>query len=196
MRWGLLSLLQTFELDDDGTCANCGEDEGDHVGEGKRCPVIQYFSPFSWLCKSQRCVWSRCGFRSLYTNEFWQCLRRMLCASCTSDTHFQRRIVVISVVNSQYVSFRIPPKLIVHLPQSMLECAFNDAYSMLPNLIFNLCLNVVSMLSVACVLAVNFKVYTLSNSDNVCDECCVLTWPRTRISDDYSWWFRSWIHSA
>ena len=38
MRWGLLSLLQTFELDDDGTCANCGEDEGDHVGEGKRCP--------------------------------------------------------------------------------------------------------------------------------------------------------------
>ena len=55
----------------------------------------------------------------------------MLCASCTSDTHFQRRIVVISVVNSQYVSFRIPPKLIVHLPQSMLECAFNDAYSML-----------------------------------------------------------------
>ena len=73
----------------------------------------------------------------------------MLCASCTSDTHFQRRIVVISVVNSQYVSFRIPPKLIVHLPQSMLECAFNDAYS---------------MLSVACVLAVNFEVYTLTIS--------------------------------
>ena len=37
----------TFGLDDDGTCANCGEDEGDHVGEGKLCPVIQYFSPFS-----------------------------------------------------------------------------------------------------------------------------------------------------
>ena len=43
MRWGLLSLLQTFVLDDDGTCANCGEDEGDHVGEGKRCPVFQSF---------------------------------------------------------------------------------------------------------------------------------------------------------
>ena len=38
-----------------------------------------------------------------------------------------------------------------------------------------MCLNVVSMLSVACVLAVNFEVYTLSNSDTVCDECCVLT---------------------
>ena len=98
----------------------------------------------AWHCllHAQRCVWSRCGFRSLYTNEFWQCLRRMLCASCTSDTHFQRRIVVISVVNSQYVSFRIPPKLIVHLPQSMLECAFNDAYS---------------ILSVACVLSGQFR---------------------------------------
>ena len=41
-----------------------------------------------------------------------------------------------------------------------------------------------SMLSVACDLAVNFEVYTLSNSDNVCDECCVLAYIRTRISDD------------
>ena len=32
------------------------------------------------------------------------------------------------------------------------------------------------MLSVACDLAVNFEVYTLSNSDTVCDECCVLTY--------------------
>ena len=29
------------------------------------------------------------------------------------------------------------------------------------------------MLSVACDLAVDFEVYTLTNSDNVCDECCV-----------------------
>ena len=38
MRWGLLSLLQTFELDDDGTCKFCGADEGDHLGENKVCP--------------------------------------------------------------------------------------------------------------------------------------------------------------
>ena len=73
----------------------------------------------------------------------------MLCTRIYSDTHLWRLFVVISVMNSQYVSFRIPPKLIVHLPQSMLECAFNDAYS---------------MLSVACVLAVNFEVYTLTIS--------------------------------
>ena len=58
-----------------------------------------------------------------------------------------------------------------------------------PNSLFtypNLCLNVVSMLSVACDLAVDFEVYTLTNSDNVCDECCVLHVPRTRISNDES----------
>jgi hypothetical protein len=33
-----------------------------------------------------------------------------------------------------------------------------------------------SVLSVACVVAVNFEVYTLSNSDTVCDECCVLAY--------------------
>ena len=45
--------------------------------------------------------------------------------TCTSDTHLRRLFVVISVVNSQDVSFRIPPKFIVDLPQSVLECAFN-----------------------------------------------------------------------
>jgi hypothetical protein len=45
--------------------------------------------------------------------------------TCTSDTHLRRRIVVISVMNSQWVSFRIPPKFIVDLPQSVFECAFN-----------------------------------------------------------------------
>ena len=109
---------------------------------------------------AQRCVWSRCGFRSLYTNEFWQCLRRMLCASCTSDTHFQRRIVVISVMNSQYVSFRILPKFIVHLPQSMFECTFNTAYSMLryvqetlitfPLILFALCSLCMRMIRFEC----------------------------------------------
>ena len=43
-----------------------------------------------------------------------------------------------------------------------------------------------SMLSVACDLAVDFEVYTLTNSDSVCDECCVLHVPRTRISNDES----------
>ena len=94
----------------------------------------------------------------------------MLCVY-TPDTHLWRLFVVISVMNSQIVSFRILPKFIVDLPQSMLECAFNDAYS---------------MLSVACDLAVDFEVYTLTNSDNVCDECCVLHVPRTRISNDES----------
>ena len=41
------------------------------------------------------------------------------------DTHLQRRFVVMSVMNSQEVSFRILPKFIVDLPQSVLECAFN-----------------------------------------------------------------------
>ena len=45
--------------------------------------------------------------------------------TCTSDTHLRRLFVVISVMNSQFVSFRILPKFIVHLPQSMLECAFD-----------------------------------------------------------------------
>ena len=40
-------VLTTVELDDDGTCKSCGADEGDHIGESKICPVIQYFSPFS-----------------------------------------------------------------------------------------------------------------------------------------------------
>ena len=74
---------------------------------------------------AQRCVRSCCEFRSVYTIEFWQCLRRMLCAYMTSDTHLWRLFVVISVVNSQFVSFRIPPKFIVDLPQSVFECAFN-----------------------------------------------------------------------
>ena len=74
---------------------------------------------------AQRCVRSCCEFQSVYTIEFWQCLRRMLCAYMTSDTHLWRLFVVISVVNSQRVSFRIPPKFIVDLPQSVLECAFN-----------------------------------------------------------------------
>ena len=43
----------------------------------------------------------------------------------TSDTHLRRLFVVISVMNSQYVSFRIPPKFIVDLPQTVLECGFN-----------------------------------------------------------------------
>ena len=45
--------------------------------------------------------------------------------ACVSDTHLWRLFVVISVMNSQAVSFRIPPKFIVDLPQSVLECAFN-----------------------------------------------------------------------
>ena len=32
------------------------------------------------LLHAQRCVRSCCEFRSVYTIEFWQCLRRMLCA--------------------------------------------------------------------------------------------------------------------
>ena len=84
--------------------------------------------------------------------------------ACVSDTHLRRLFVVISVMNSQDVSFRTPPP--------------NSLYTY-----HNLCLNVLSTLSVACVLAVNFEVYTLSNSDNVCDECCVRT---TRISNDDS----------
>ena len=38
MRWGLLSLLQTFLLVN-GTCFFCGSDEGDHVGENKICKL-------------------------------------------------------------------------------------------------------------------------------------------------------------
>ena len=46
--------------------------------------------------------------------------------TCTSDTHLWRLFVVISVMNSQRVSFRTPPpKFIVDLPQSVLECVFN-----------------------------------------------------------------------
>ena len=41
------------------------------------------------------------------------------------DTHLWRLFVVFSVMNSQNVSFRIPPKFIVDLPQSVLECVFN-----------------------------------------------------------------------
>ena len=43
---------------------------------------------------------------------------------CVSDTHLRRLFVVISVMNSQSVSFRIPPKFIVDLLQSVLECGF------------------------------------------------------------------------
>ena len=45
--------------------------------------------------------------------------------TCTSDAYLWRRFVVISVVNSQRVSFRTPPKFIVDLRQSVFECAFN-----------------------------------------------------------------------
>ena len=45
--------------------------------------------------------------------------------TCTSDTHLRRLFVVISVMNSQFVSFRIPPEFIVDLPQSVFECVFN-----------------------------------------------------------------------
>ena len=45
--------------------------------------------------------------------------------TCTSDTHLWQLFVVISVMNSQIVSFRIPPKFIVYLRQSVLECGFN-----------------------------------------------------------------------
>ena len=45
MRWGLLSLLQIFELDDDGTCQLCGADEGDHLGKNKVCPAYYTFLP-------------------------------------------------------------------------------------------------------------------------------------------------------
>ena len=49
----------------------------------------------------------------------------MLCAYVYPDTHLWRLFVVFSVMNSQHVSFRIPPKFIVYLPQSVLECVFN-----------------------------------------------------------------------
>ena len=45
--------------------------------------------------------------------------------TCTSDTHLRRLFVVISVMNSQDVSFQIASKFIVDLPQSALECGFN-----------------------------------------------------------------------
>ena len=87
--------------------------------------------------------------------------------TCTSDTHLSRLIVMISVMNSQPVSFRIPPKFIVYLPQSVLECGFNAQRCVRSCCEFR-------------------SVYTTSNSDNVCDECCVVTCTRTRISGDYS----------
>ena len=49
----------------------------------------------------------------------------MLCAYVYPDTHLWRLFVVFSVMNSQRVSFRIPPKFLVYLPQSVLECVFN-----------------------------------------------------------------------
>ena len=48
----------------------------------------------------------------------------------------------------------------------------DSVYLLCPNTWFMFCVRF-SLLSVAYVPGVNFKVYTLSNSDNVCDECCV-----------------------
>ena len=70
---------------------------------------------------------------------------------------------VLASYNLQRVSYQCPP------PHTQLLSALLYAQS---------------MLSVACVLAVNFEVYTLSNSNTVFDECCVLAYIRTRISDD------------
>ena len=36
----IIDFLQTFDLDDDGTCKNCGENEDDHIGDEKICLVI------------------------------------------------------------------------------------------------------------------------------------------------------------